>query len=532
MNSSDARPIVTGIENIIKQQRKRFDSVPIITGIGAEISRDDEESIEKELNSIPVVAVEIELPKDKDDRKRRRSKISESDIRKMEVFKGINGEDEEVVIETRVISGLIENIEEENVRSLIECFNPILRGSPELIKQQMLQCSEKWKNRKDIYIGAINYIEHGRTDARDKKEQLIDSGVERLCEVLIREIENRMPNLCKRCEDWYIVKLNDMPEIHCMWCKVGMHDCIEINEVVKSSGFKWLCGKCDPIFTEHFLPKLDQTALFDGFEEDMRKKNGKGNERKNETKVNGNNKINEEQESSTRQEVTVDVEVIVMEDTSEEEEKKSDGNNNQNVMENEESRKKEDENRSNNQNKREETTVKEICWFFKNKKCRYTTNCKNEHPEQCKAKLETGICEDGDCKLLHPKICRNQFYRGYCPRGDTCWFTHPTNCRNNQQNSNSYNNNNNNHNNHNFNSNSQYQNTNNNQMNNTHNVNNNRNMNANFLETWPTLGNFNNRNPGTNQMQPMMQMMQTMMERISRMDNKLVNLEMGRQMYR
>ena len=488
------------------------------------------ESIEKEVNSIPVVTVEIKPPKDNDDRKRRRSHISESDIRKMEVFKGINGEDEEVVIETRVISGLIEKIDEEKVRSLIECFNPILRGSPELIKQQMLQCSEKWENKKDIYIGAINYIEHGRKDARDKKEQLIDSGIERLCEVLIREIENRMPNHCKRCDDWYIVKLNDMPEIHCMWCKVGMHDCIEINELIKSTGFKWLCDKCEPIFTEHFLPKLDQTALFDGFEEDMRRKNGKSNESKKETKINGNNKINEEQESSTSIEETGDVEVIEMEEPREEEEKKIDeGGNNHNVIENEESRKKEDENRSNNQNKREESTVKEICWFWKNKKCRYINNCKKDHPEQCKAKLETGICEDDNCKLLHPQICRNQFYRGYCPRGDTCWFTHPTKCRNNLQNNNSYNTNNNNHN---FNTNSQYQNMNNNQMMNTNNGNDNRNMNAIFLETWPTPGNFNNRNPGTNQMQPMMQMMQTMMERISRMDNKLVNLEMGRQMYR
>ena len=42
MNNSDARPIVTGIENIIKEQRKRLDSIPIITGIGDETPKDDE----------------------------------------------------------------------------------------------------------------------------------------------------------------------------------------------------------------------------------------------------------------------------------------------------------------------------------------------------------------------------------------------------------------------------------------------------------------------------------------------------------
>ena len=47
MNNSDARPIVTGIENIIKEQRKRLDSIPIITGIGAETPKDDDENVSK-----------------------------------------------------------------------------------------------------------------------------------------------------------------------------------------------------------------------------------------------------------------------------------------------------------------------------------------------------------------------------------------------------------------------------------------------------------------------------------------------------
>ena len=72
----------------------------------------------------------------------------------------------------------------------------------------MTTCSEKWENKKDVYIGAINYTIHGRQDTRDKKEQLKDKGIERLCEILIQEIENRMPKQCKRCDYWYIVKLN------------------------------------------------------------------------------------------------------------------------------------------------------------------------------------------------------------------------------------------------------------------------------------------------------------------------------------
>ena len=133
---------VVDIEN--DGQRKRLDSIPIITGI------------------------EMENPKDKD-RKRKRQEKDENDSRRMETFKELRDEDDEVIIETRVISGIVENIEDNYVKSLIECFNPILRGSPELINQQMITCSEKWANKKDVYIGAINYIIHGRQDTRDKK---------------------------------------------------------------------------------------------------------------------------------------------------------------------------------------------------------------------------------------------------------------------------------------------------------------------------------------------------------------------------
>ena len=84
------------IENV--EQRRRLDSVPIITGI------------------------QMEPPKDKADRKRRRSEINEKDVRKMEIFSELNNEDEAVMIETRVISGLVENIEDVYVKSLLNAL--------------------------------------------------------------------------------------------------------------------------------------------------------------------------------------------------------------------------------------------------------------------------------------------------------------------------------------------------------------------------------------------------------------------------
>ena len=494
---------VVDIEN--DRQRKRLDSLPIITGI------------------------QMENPKDKDG-KRKRSEKDENDSRRMETFKELRDEDEEVIIETRVISGLVKNIEDNYVKSLIECFNPVLRGSPDIINQQMKSCSEKWENKKDVYIGAIDYTIHGRRDTRDKKEQLKDKGIERLREILIREIENRMPKHCKQCDNWYIVQLKDKPEIHCMWCKVGIHDCMEINESVENLGFKWLCGKCEPVFTEHFLPKLDQTASFDGFGADMRKKTGKDNVGKGQ-EITGNNKNASKGKKSNNTKEKEDLEaivvveedldaIIVVEEHEEEREINDNINRKNNEMETEDSRKPKDENRRNNQN------IKEICWFWKNKKCRYTTNCNKDHPEQCKEMLELGLCKDSRCKLLHPKICRNLFFNKYCPRGDTCWFVHPSkiknNVLNNQNTQNSYNNLNNRRNNENINNHPRH----NNQDQYMNQRNEYANVNRNFLEIHQPPQ--NNWSQIINQNQPMNQMMQNMLEKITRMESKMLQLEMAR----
>ena len=79
-------------------QRNRLDSIPIVNGIEVE------NPIERETDPVEV------------QRKRKRTESDENDIRKMEIFKGLSkDEDDILVIETRVISGIIENIEEGNV---------------------------------------------------------------------------------------------------------------------------------------------------------------------------------------------------------------------------------------------------------------------------------------------------------------------------------------------------------------------------------------------------------------------------------
>ena len=490
-------------------QRNRLDSIPIVNGIEVE------NPIERETDPVEV------------QRKRKRTESDENDIRKMEIFKRLsNDEDDILVIETRVISGIIENMEDGNVKALIEWFNPIIRHSPDIIKQQMIHGSMEWENKKEIYIGAINYIKHGRQDIGDDEKQLNDLEVDSLCMILVKEIENRMPKHCKQCDDWYIVQLSDKPDMHCMWCKVGKHDCIKVNNDLKCSGFKWLCDKCEPVFNKHLLPKMDQAATFEGFvtksAEDENKKMKTASDTNME--MDGDEKDNDEKEPEEPQEEEISVV------TSNEEGKttKNEIMNNPNSKENKETNKNGD-NRNINQNL-EGNDKKTTCWYWKNRKCRFGSNCKDDHPEQCKDILETGLCKESRCKLAHPKICRNLFYKGYCPRGNACWFIHPSKIRNNQININ----------NNNLGNRSSVNNMNMNGYDNRNNENafrhngENRNATSNFLGTWPPLRNDNmnyNQNPGMNQMQPMMQMMETMMERISRVDNKLIHLEMRRGMY-
>ena len=160
---------------------------------------------------------------------------------------------------------------------------------------------------------------------------------------------------------------------------------------------------------------------------------------------------------------------------------------------------------------------KEICWFWKNKKCRFTTNCKHDHPEKCKEMIDTGRCKDSRCKLIHPKICRNLFYNGYCHRGESCWFTHPSKCENKQPNHMM-----------------EHRYTGNQSMNSNrrNQIMNSQNMSPNFLGNWPTLANINNNQSyGVSQNPSMTQIMQNMMDKLTQMDSKIFYLERGRQMF-
>ena len=472
--------------------------------------------------------------------KRKRPEIEEPKIRTMEIVKGMENDEELVVIETKIISQLIQNIEDEKVKTLIECFNPVIRNSTDYIKEQMLDCSDKWENRKEIFMGAISYIIHSRQD-KYKEEQLKEMETDRLSEILTTEIENRMPTYCRKCEEWYIVQFNDQPEMHCMWCRVGIHDCEEMNEMNKYPGMKWLCTKCEPIFIKHFLPKLDQFSLFQGFSP---------NENTDKiSKVVKETKKNNGEKTGVVEAIEVDESDDDEDDDNEDDDNDSNNNDNNDNGTNNDNRNDEDNqannsndddnnnsdtnqnnlmnnNRNQSNNNNRPVTSKDVCWYWKNRKCKYTTNCKEDHPEQCKEMLELGLCKDSRCKRLHPKICRNLFFNKYCPRGDTCWFVHPSkiknNVLNNQNTQNPYNNLNNRRNSDNINNHPRHNNQNQymNQRNEYANVN------KNFLEIYHPPQ--NNWSQIVNQNQPMNQMMQNMLEKITRMESKMLQMEMAR----
>merc|ERR1739838_664633 len=150
-----------------------------------------------------LIWVDGENQKREECKKRRYSRIEEPRTGTMEIVKEMKGDLDKVIAENKIISHLLENIEEEKVKNLIECFYPAIRNSPELIKKQMLECSMKWENQKEVFMGAISYIVHSRQDGDYKEEQLKDKETEKLSEILVIEIENCMPKFCRKCEEWY-----------------------------------------------------------------------------------------------------------------------------------------------------------------------------------------------------------------------------------------------------------------------------------------------------------------------------------------
>ena len=306
-----------------------------------------------------------------------------------------------VVYSTRVLSKLDIETDDINVKKLIDCYNPVLRGDIDMMKKHMLDVSESWTEKEKAFKNAIRYV-------LNDENEIIESNIGDLAESLLAAIENRMPTFCKDCDNWYIVGRENKPKLFCTWCKVGMHNCKQVKGIEELKGIRWFCKECNELFTEQIQPKLSKSKniLFQGFEE-------KDKEIRNATKE--ENLTNKEKED-TNNRIENNDDIIVLED---------EGNDNKNKDKRDIEKKGEEQENRNEREKENKKETKILCWFWKNRKCKYGDKCKNDHPEQCKPMMEYGECRDNRCKLSHPTICRSLYYERYCSRNN-CWFTHPT----------------------------------------------------------------------------------------------------------
>ena len=75
------------------------------------------------------------------------------------------------------------------------------------------------------------------------------------------------------------------------------------------------------------------------------------------------------------------------------------------------------------------TDFKDVCWFFKNGKCKYGKDCKKEHPKACRVFKQFGLKRhnpkgcDSKCGFMHPNACRESLRSKECTRTD-CKFFH------------------------------------------------------------------------------------------------------------
>ena len=374
-------------------------------------------------------------------------------------------EDPSYETETLVLSEIAEIVKEKEITEIINKFSPVIRNFPDQIKKEMLESTVGWKEREKMFIGAIKYVTKGREDEPDKENELEETNIERLSEVLIREIENRMPKYCRKCSMYYIVKPTDCPELHCMWCKVGMHDCTRMNMMKGRPGIKWLCETCEPRFNTHYLSKLDSAAIFEGF--DVSKLHSSANkvtETEKEVEIlvcqesaQPVKPIRISKEKEMEQKEMNKIQVVAEIHETESKKKVDKGTNNQpllqvnplqipnpngnigintngNLAGSGSPTNYRDVMRYPNKNK------DKICRYLARGVCRYGARGENElgkcqryHPSQCKKFNENGITENGckegnECENWHATyICRLSADKNQCSRPN-CRFKHHKNC--------------------------------------------------------------------------------------------------------
>ena len=331
------------------------------------------------------------------------AKRGRNEVDRMESWKD-SKEEQEVVKRTIVINNLVSKTTNDQVKKLIDCYNPLIHEETDILMRHILSCYETWEHKEETLKEAIRYV---WPEIDIEIDEI--SNAEKLAEILLIALETLMPKNCKECNHYYIVKREDKPVIRCMWCRGGAHDCVDRGNKQKLKGMVWMCRVCNDTINKQIIPKISLVRKME-----LVKKEASINFEGFSMKPKKNNVTNKNKGDVKQDEVIMVEENDKTVNTDQRSNEDNNDNNNGNDV----------ENVNNNTNERNNKSNK-ICWFYENRKCKFGEKCKDLHPESCKPMMEYGKCADSRCKLLHQKVCRNYYNQGYCTRYN-CWFIHPS----------------------------------------------------------------------------------------------------------
>ena len=112
-------------------------------------------------------------------------------IQKMETFNDW-GKDPVFVNNSIVICKLIRESSYAGVKTLINCYNPMIETDIETIKKHMLECTRLGGEKTDVFKLAIKYVTNDKTE-------IDETDLGELAEILIAAIKNKTSTYCEDC---------------------------------------------------------------------------------------------------------------------------------------------------------------------------------------------------------------------------------------------------------------------------------------------------------------------------------------------
>ena len=333
---------------------------------------------------------------------------------------------------TATIKTLSNIAERETIKDLLNCFDidEAEHKNYTKTKENIEKCIQTWNMKEQKIIEAIEYI-----NEEAKNKAISEMNYEDLITLLIHEITNKMPKWCTECQDWYKFEEGFKPQLKCMFCSVGMHNCNVTDESLIRRGLNWVCSGCSN--NENYQANIEKVKfqMIKGliYRNDKKNEANKASENnvpesdvtnKTDERMNITNKRKREDEIK-KVEVVADVHIKKTDNKTSITSDKGiiridnrDGNSNINESTNNNNDNNRNGNNNNNGNR------KRTCVFWVKDKCRFGNDCRYLHPERCSAMLAYGECHKQNCNLFHPKMCRDLKNIGKCERGNSCYYTH------------------------------------------------------------------------------------------------------------